>query len=89
MTKQMPPTRPVQTFMPFMFPPMHAPYPLQPPMMASPSTGQLNNSILSLIYNFQQLNNQLSVTVAHVKFLEQYNKLKKTMLAGDQPKVTA
>ena len=83
MTKQIPPTRPVQAFMPFMLPPMPAPYPPQQPLMANQPTGHVNNNIMSLIYNFQHLNNQLSLTITHVKLLAQYNKLKKTLLIGD------
>ena len=49
----------------------------------------MNNNIMNLIYNFQHLNNQLSLTITHVKLLAQYNKLKKTLISGDQPKITA
>lgn len=76
--------------------PMSMPYPMQqPPMMGggqpAMGTSQVNNNIMSLIYNFQHLNNHLSLTITHVKLLAQYNKLKKTLLTGDssQPKITA
>lgn len=50
MTAQTQPTaRPVPTFMPFMFPPMPAPYPPQQQMMAGQSMGQMNDNVMSLI----------------------------------------
>ena len=79
----------MHSFMPYMFPPPGMPmfsYPTMPPVMGQqqPGTGQMGDNINSLIYNLTHLNNQLSLTITHVKLLAHYNKLKRSLLGGHE-----
>ena len=81
----------MHNFMPYIYPPSNMPmfsYPAMPPVMGQqqqqPGTGQMGDNINSLIYNLTHLNNQLSLTITHVKLLAHYNKLKRSLLGGHE-----
>jgi hypothetical protein len=44
----------------------------------------MGENINSLIHNLTHLNNQLSLTITHVKLLAHYNKLKRSLLGGNE-----
>ena len=44
----------------------------------------MGENINSLIHNLTHLNNQLSLTITHVKLLAHYNKLKRSLLGGHE-----
>ena len=45
------------------------------PMMSS--CAAMNNNIMTLIHNFGQLNNQLTMAINHAKLLQKFNKINK------------
>lgn len=50
--------------------------------MAGPCAAT-NNNIVSMIYNFQQLNHQLSLAITQTRFLTSLNKLKRAAPVND------